>query len=508
MASTTTDEISITLMNATTGTTEVMRISPANTPLQELKQFASALLSLNGPNIRLTKDGQIISDTKGLKDGDLILANMVSAQPPAAARRPPQPRAAGPPAAGGLDFSGLLSSTGGGGGRGGGIDFSGLFGQPNTSAPSAQGGLDFSNLLSSSAAAAHTPSNNTQQTGTQQQPTQAVEWDGINLDDAIARNPNPKILIPLLLNTTKHANLFKELNYHNPVLASKIKKATEEDKGGTKGVDKAVSIWREEMMKGSLKTVLRRNLETSKESEMTKRLRINPMDEEANAFFGAKIAEQNVQNQYLEMMEQYPESMGRVLMLYIETQCNGHPIQAFVDSGAQSTIMSSDCADKCGLLHLLDTRFAGTAVGVGTGKILGRVHLAPLKIGKHFFPCTITVMDSGGEGLGDKNMDFLFGLDMLKRHRCKIDLESNSLVFALSDGLMTTPFLHEKDLNTTKGGTRDFNAEESNAEIQKILEKESAKENGVDSKDDDMKEDDDKKAKSSDDANSKMDVDK
>lgn len=501
MASTTTDEISITLMNATTGTTEVMRISPANTPLQELKQFASALLSLNG-NIRLTKDGQIVSDTKGLKDGDLILANRVPA--PAAARRPPQPRAAGPPAAGGLDFSGLLSSAGGGGGGGGGgIDFSGLFGQPNTSAPSAQGqgGLDFSNLLSSSAAAA--PSNNTQQT---QQQNQAVEWDGINLDDAIARNPNPKILIPLILNTTKHANLFKELNYHNPVLASKIKKATE-DEEGTKGVDKAVSIWREEMMKGSLKTVLRRNLETSKESEMTKRLRVNPMDEEANAFFGAKIAEQNVQNQYLEMMEQYPESMGRVLMLYIETQCNGHPIQAFVDSGAQSTIMSSDCADKCGLLHLLDTRFAGTAVGVGTGKILGRVHLAPLQIGKHFFPCTITVMDSSGEGLGDKNMDFLFGLDMLKRHRCKIDLESNSLVFALSDGYMTTPFLHEKDLNTTKGGTRDFNAEESNAEIQKILEKESAKENG-DSKDDDMKEDDDTKAKSSDDANSKMDVDK
>ena len=40
--------------------------------------------------------------------------------------------------------------------------------------------------------------------------------------------------------------------------------------------------------------------------------------------------------------------------------------QAFVDSGAQSTIMSSKCAEKSGLLHLLDDRFEGVAVGVIT----------------------------------------------------------------------------------------------------------------------------------------------
>lgn len=29
-------------------------------------------------------------------------------------------------------------------------------------------------------------------------------------------------------------------------------------------------------------------------------------------------------------------------------------------------------------MHLLDTRFAGTAVGVGSSRILGRVHIADL----------------------------------------------------------------------------------------------------------------------------------
>ena len=67
-------------------------------------------------------------------------------------------------------------------------------------------------------------------------------------------------------------------------------------------------------------------------------------------------------------------------------------------------------------------------------------------------------MDSE-KGLGDQNMDFLFVLDMLKRYRCKIDLERSALVFSLPDGqYMEAPFLHEKDLDENKGGTRGFDA--------------------------------------------------
>lgn len=68
-------------------------------------------------------------------------------------------------------------------------------------------------------------------------------------------------------------------------------------------------------------------------------------------------------------------------MLYVDVNVNQVPIQAFVDSGAQSTIISKDCATRCNIIHLLDTRFAGMAVGVGSSKILGRVHLADLEVG-------------------------------------------------------------------------------------------------------------------------------
>jgi DNA damage-inducible protein 1 len=118
---------------------------------------------------------------------------------------------------------------------------------------------------------------------------------------------------------------------------------------------------------------------------------------------------------------------------------NGHKLKAFVDSGAQSTIMSEKCAKKCNIFHLLDTRFSGMAQGVGTAKILGRVHVADMIIGNTHFTSSFTVMESQP---GAQDLDFLLGLDNLKRHQACIDLKAD----VLRIGPEVAPFLSEKDI--------------------------------------------------------------
>ncbi len=70
----------------------------------------------------------------------------------------------------------------------------------------------------------------------------------------------------------------------------------------------------------------------------------------------------------------------QVVMLYIDCEVNKTPLKAFVDSGAQMTIISLEAAQKCGLSRLIDNRWSGIAKGVGTAKIVGRIHVAPLKV--------------------------------------------------------------------------------------------------------------------------------
>ncbi|XP_019447031.1 PREDICTED: DNA damage-inducible protein 1 isoform X2 [Lupinus angustifolius] len=180
----------------------------------------------------------------------------------------------------------------------------------------------------------------------------------------------------------------------------------------------------------------RDQFQRQKEEELAL-LYADPFDVEAQKKIEAAIRQKGIDENWEAALEHNPEAFARVVMLYVDMEVNGVPLKAFVDSGAQSTIISKSCAERLGLLRLLDQRYKGIAHGVGQSEILGRIHVAPIKIGNVFYPCSFLVLDS-------PNMEFLFGLDMLRKHQCIIDLKEN--VLRVGGGEVSVPFLQEKDI--------------------------------------------------------------
>nr|CCA15084.1 DNA damageinducible protein 1 putative [Albugo laibachii Nc14] len=255
----------------------------------------------------------------------------------------------------------------------------------------------------------------------------------------IPRNVSPEVLIDIF---EKNTQLLPQLRQGNKDLATALE-------------HKCIAEVRMVLMQMHMQEATRRY----KEHEETLALERNPFDAQAQAKIEESIRLRNVQHNMEIAMEQMPEAFAHVYMLYIPCEVNNVQVQAFVDSGAQSTIMSSSCAERCGIMKLVDKRFEGKAVGVGTAKIIGRVHMAPLKIGSFFYNCSFTILE-------EQSVDFLFGLDMLKRHQCCIDLHKNVLRLHEASGFHEVEFLPEHKLSANKiNASEGVNATEGQMSI-------------------------------------------
>lgn len=193
-------------------------------------------------------------------------------------------------------------------------------------------------------------------------------------------------------------------------------------------------------------------------------VRTNPNHPDAQKHIEDVIRRKDIENQRLHALEHNPEAFTSVHMLYCAVEVNKTPVTALIDTGAQITIMSKNCAEKCGLMRFVDTRLAGFARGVGESKILGKIHAAVLKIGTQYLDVSISVIEQN-------TLSFIFGLDMMRKHGAVIDLMANSLKL----GNETIPFLGEGEMPDRLKGS---NAIKESAEIMReiALEQEIAEE--------------------------------
>lgn len=112
------------------------------------------------------------------------------------------------------------------------------------------------------------------------------------------------------------------------------------DSGNEKQVEKLVTDRLKEVM----------DKQKKEQERQMKMKNADPNDMEAQKMIEEEIRAQMIRADYETAMENNPEFFGNVTMLYIDTSVNGNPVQAFVDSGAQSTIISQKCAEQCNLL--------------------------------------------------------------------------------------------------------------------------------------------------------------
>ncbi|XP_059469573.1 protein DDI1 homolog 2 isoform X2 [Neocloeon triangulifer] len=242
---------------------------------------------------------------------------------------------------------------------------------------------------------------------TSRQPSGAAGQMGLSSDD-------PAVIREMLLADPSALSMLKQ---NNPRLADALTSGS---------LEKFAQVLKEQQ-----------EAKAERERLRLRMLNADPFDAEAQRLIADEIRQKNIEANMEAAMEYNPETFGTVVMLYINCFVNGHPVKAFIDSGAQTTIMSAECAERCNIMRLVDHRWAGYAKGVGIQRIIGRVHMVQIQIEKDFLTSSFSILEQ-------QKMDMLLGLDMLKRHQCTIDLKRNILHIGTTG--TETPFLAEGDL--------------------------------------------------------------
>mmetsp|Transcript_28048 Transcript_28048/g.42773 ORF Transcript_28048/g.42773 Transcript_28048/m.42773 type:complete len:255 (-) Transcript_28048:286-1050(-) len=149
------------------------------------------------------------------------------------------------------------------------------------------------------------------------------------------------------------------------------------------------------------------------------------------------------------------------------------PLQTFVDTGAQVSVLSVEAAAGAGLLQMMDRRYEGQATGVGECRVLGRLPAGCLifymngqKISKS---PAITILEYTNDGV-----QLLLGLDFLRDHGAILNLRSEEMTLLEGEGSreISIPFIRTRaNLNS---GSEDENSEKDDDGLRESRRKDSA----------------------------------
>lgn len=123
-----------------------------------------------------------------------------------------------------------------------------------------------------------------------------------------------------------------------------------------------------------------------------------------------------------------PPPMDQAESPHVACEMADRAVEMLVDTGAQSSVISMPLVRQLGLESRLDSSQQGIASGVGSARILGRLRAIPVKMGHVEFSLDFSV-------LGIDQPLLILGVDQMRRFRCVVDLDKQTLLFGGRDGV-------------------------------------------------------------------------
>ena len=109
------------------------------------------------------------------------------------------------------------------------------------------------------------------------------------------------------------------------------------------------------------------------------------------------------------------------LYLHDAISINGVPVSALLDTACTTSSMALQCAQRCGVLSLLDTTDTILAAGFSFMRSLGSIHICPLQLGED-------TMYSHFKISQQQECDILLGLNFLSQFNVILDLENHKMI--------------------------------------------------------------------------------
>ena len=103
-------------------------------------------------------------------------------------------------------------------------------------------------------------------------------------------------------------------------------------------------------------------------------------------------------------------------LVYVPCEIGDLSVEMMVDTGAQSSVISTTLVKRLNLAEKINRMYQGVAAGVGRARILGKLQNVPVTLGCVEFCLDFVVLEA------EDNM-LMLGIDQMRRFKCVVDYE-------------------------------------------------------------------------------------